>query len=398
MTCALALLPAMLRHTAASKAAQAKLSVAAAIARCALSAATCLVPLVGQQSPGTQPLGATFRTEASTASRGGLVSAPGVLAARFDHDDLVGFCRTTRTPNRRAIHGFRFEGEDKNGATPETYSIRVYTEDPARPGFPALPPLLMLGPFQTTATAPGVQRQTYTHQLLTPLEVPADADLFVGIAVAAAPSWPNDGFAVQCVLGGPSNWPIYDAPGAAPIQHGSYGLAIDAAGQAFYNSTRQLLIDLLCEAPGGAGTALHNQTTYPIGTTMPGSGGFLSGLHPDAVAPPRRPGRLDRPGFAFLDNNLPNGAPVFFLTDFGSFGPETPVQSLVPGSVGVLCLKSPSVITVGVGLMQNGTAAFVLQLGTGVRSVLQGLPLLQQGIALAPNLSIRASPCIRQLF
>lgn len=320
------------------------------------------------------------------------------MVTRFDHDDVVGFCRTTRTANRRAIHGIRFLGEDKNGATPETYSIHIYTEDAARPGFPAQPPLLVLGQFQTTAGTAGLSQQRYTHLLPTPLEVPADADLFVGVAVAPAPSWPNDGFAVQCVLGAASNWPVFDAPGAGAIQHGSYGLAIDAAGQAFYNSTRQLLIDLLCEAPGGAATALHNQTTYPIGTVLPGSGGFLSGLHPDAVAPPRRAGRQDRPGFTFLDTTLANGSLVFFLCDFGSFGPETMLNTLVPGSVGVLCLKPASTITGSVGLLQNGSASWVLQFGPAVRTVLQGLPLLHQGVALAPNLSVRASPCARQLL
>lgn len=364
-------------------------------ALCTAAIALQCLSLTAQQTPGLQALGATFRTTASTASRGGLVSAPGVLVARFDHDDLVGFCRTTNTPDRRAIHGIRFWGEDKNGATAETYSIHIYTEDATRPGFPALTPLLVLGPFQTLAGAPGITQQVYTHTLPRPLEVPTDEDLFVGVAVAAAPTWPNDGFAVQCVLGGPSNWPIYDATGAAPIQHGSYGLAIDAAGQRFYNSRRQLLVDLLCAAPGGSGTSLHNQASYPIGATMPGSGGFLSGLHPDAVVPSARPGRQDRPGFTFLDNSLPTGSLVFFLCDFGAFGPETPLQNLLPGSVGVFCLK-PSAVTVSVGLVQNGSASLVLQFGAGIRAVLQGLPLLHQGLALAPNLTVRGSPCVRQ--
>lgn len=362
---------------------------------CAATTAVLCAASLGCQ----QPLGSTYRTVASTASRGALVGAPGTLLARFDHDDYVGWGRTTSTPNRRVVRGIRFAGEDKNGATPETYTVHVYSEDLARPGFPLLTaPLLQLGPFATPNQPAGLARFVVSQVFPNPLEVPADRDLFVGIGIGAAPTWPNDGFAVQCLLGVASNWPLFDAPGSAPIQHGSYGLAVAAAGTSFYNSTRQLLIDLLCDAPGGACTAQSNQPSFPAGAIAPGSGGFLSALHPDVVSPPAHAGRADNPGFTFLDPTLPDGTLVFFSTDLGGFGPEVPLASFVPGSVGVFCLKSATTLSLGLRLLSGGEASLVIPVNASVRGVLQGLPLLYQGIALGGNLTLRGSPCGRQVF
>jgi hypothetical protein len=346
-----------------------------------------------------QPLGATFRTQASTASRGGLVTARGTLVARFDLDDCVGWGRTTSTPNRRVVRGATVQLEDKNGATPETWTLVVYGEDPATPGFPAVAaPLRVAGPFSTGQRPAGLAQWAETVVFAAPLEVPADRDLFVGVLVASAPAWPADGLAVQCVLGAPSQWPVYDQPGTAPIQHGSYGLAVDAAGLRFYNSTRQLLIDLLTDAPGGSCTALGNQSSYPIGSASPGSGGYLSAAHPDASAPARQAGRADVPGFALLDSALPNGSPVFFLLDIGAFAAEQPFAAFVPGSVGVSCLKPPSMLVATIGLAFGGTASFQVPLSSGQRTWLRGLPLLYQGVAMAPSLTLRATPCLRQVL
>lgn len=366
--------------------------------RSSLLAAT-LAVLCATSIRGQQPLGSTFRTVASTASRGALVGAAGTLVARFDHDDYVGWGRTTATPNRRVVRGVRFASEDKDGATPENYTVNVYTEDLARPGFPLLTaPLLQLGPFTTPNQPAGLARFTVRLVFPNPLEVPADRDVFVGIGIGTAPTWPNDGFAVQCLLGAASNWPIFDAPGSAPIQHGSYGLAVDAAGTSFYNSSRQLLIDLLCDAPGGSCTTRSNQPSFPIGATATGSGGFLSGLHPDVVSPPAHTGRADDPGFTFLDPTLPDGSAVFFATDLGGFGPEVPLANFAAGSVGVFCLKSPTTVSLGLRLLSGGEASLVIPVNASVRGVLQGLPLLHQSIALGPNLTLRGSPCGRQLF
>jgi len=203
---------------------------------------------------------------------------------------------------------------------------------------------------------------------------------------------------VQCLLGAASMWPLYDPPGNAAIQHGSYGLAIDATGAQFYNSRRQLLVDLLCDAPGGSCTAHSNQASFPIGNGAPGGGGFLSGLHPDVASPPRNAGRADDPGFTFLDPTLSNGSAVFFLSDLGGFGAEVPLTNFVPGSVGVFCLKSPTTSTLGLVLQNGGQASLVIPIGGAVRTVLQGLPLLYQAIALGPNLTLHGSPCGRQIF
>jgi hypothetical protein len=345
-----------------------------------------------------QRLGATYRTTPSVASRGALLGFGGTLVARFDHDDYVGWGRTTATPNRRAVHGVTFQAEDKDGSTAESYRIVVYTEDPTAPGFPDLGnPLLALGPFQNAVRPVGIAQFTLSHVFAAPLEVPADRDVFVGVEVGPVANWPNDGFSVSCTLGAPSTWPLHDDPGPAPIQHGSYGLAIDGAGLRFYNSRRQLSIDLLCDAPGGACTAVTSQATYPIGAVPPGNGGYLSALHVDAVRPSTNPGRADDPGFAFLDPSLANGTLVLFLADFGTFGNELPLRTFVPGSIGVACLKTSS-ITISLGQIAGGVCTNVMQIGGPVRTVLSGLPLLQQGIALTTANTLRGSPCCRQMF
>jgi len=144
--------------------------------------------LVAAQLAAQQPLGATFGTLPSAASRGALLGAAGTLVARFDHDDYVGWGRTTSTPNRRVIHGVTFTSEDKDGSTQESYSVLVYGEDPLLPGFPATAtPLLVVGPFQNPPRTLGPAQFQKTHLFATPLEVPADRDVFVGIQLGAAP-------------------------------------------------------------------------------------------------------------------------------------------------------------------------------------------------------------------
>lgn len=355
--------------------------------------------LLGGALLGQQPLGATYRTQASTASRGGLVTAGGTLVARFDTEDCIGWGRTTATPNRRVVRGVMIQFEDKQGATAETWALRVYTEDPQAAGFPlATAPLLALGPFSSGIRPAGLVQWTETLIFPAPLEVPADRDVFVGVQLAAAPAWPADGLAVQCVLGSPSLWPVYDQPGTAPIQHGSYGMAIDASGQRYYNSTRQLLIDLLTDAPGGSCLAVTNQASYPIGGVYPGSGGYLSAAHPDATAPARQPGRNDTPGCVLLDAQLTAGSLVVFLLDIGSFGLEQPLTNVVPGSVGVSCLKPASTLVAALSLASTNAALLQVPLTASQRAWLRGLPLLYQVMAMPPTLVLRAGPCLRQVL
>lgn len=345
-----------------------------------------------------QPLGATFRVDASVAARGAFLSAPGSLIARFDHDDYVGWGRTTPIANRRAVLGVTFRSEDADGSTPESWSVNLYTEDTVSAGFPDVrTALASVGPFTNPTRPAGVAAFTHTLTFATPALVPADRDVFVGVALSAANLWPADGHAVQCVLGHPSRWPQYDQTGPAPIQNQGYGLAQNAQGFLFYNTTRQLLIDLLCAAPGSACTAITNQPNYPISNAAPGTGSYLSGLHPDAANPPMNTGRADDIGFVFLANNLPNGTPVAFLTDVGNFGPEFPLSLFVPGSVGVFCLNQATVVTSVIGFLSAGQASHVIQIPAAFRPRLGNLDLLQQALALDPiGNTLHAGPCGRR--
>ncbi|MBK8101714.1 MAG: hypothetical protein IPK26_31920 [Planctomycetes bacterium] len=67
-----------------------------------------------------------------------------------------------------------------------------------------------------------------------------------------------------------------------------------------------------------------------ISNTAPGTGSFLSGLHPDATNPPFNPGRADDVSLVYLDTQMPNGRPVFFLADSpGNFWRRTAVRRLL---------------------------------------------------------------------
>lgn len=348
------------------------------------------LPTVAQQ-----PLGATFGLAPSNASRGGLLGAAGTLCARFDHDDCIGWGLSATAANTRQIRGVTFVSQDQNGATAENYWLVVMTESATSPGMPNLQAVATFGPYTHPATAPGVAVFTNTHVFPTPVAVPADRDVFIGVRLDPAPLWPNDGHSVQCALGVVSQWPVYDLPGPGTIQHGSYALAIDAAGAVFYRSTRQLLIDLLIDGPGGAATTVTNQSTYPASNAPPGIGGYLSGLHPDVRLPATFPGRLDDVGFVYLDTALPNGMPVFFLADLGNFAGEVRLDALFAGATGSVCL-SPSALVLGLGFALGGRCHRAFPLPSALRPSIGGTNLLQQAIGLDPTFAMRASPCLRQ--
>jgi hypothetical protein len=346
-----------------------------------------------------QPVGATNRTSASVPSRGGLNALPGTLFTRFDHDDLRGFGMTT--PGTHVITGVVVSLADYDGSTPETFSVELYSEDPGMPGFPLLgSPLVSVGPFASPPAGPGRAPFTSTVPFAPAVNVPSGKDLFVGIVLQGAPTWPADGLAVDCVLGHSSRWTVYDATGPAAIQNGSYAsMLFSGSGSATYNTARQLVIDLLTPTPGGGSTAVTNQLNYVISNSPPGSGGFLSALHPDARATPLHPGRADDVGFEFLDQATPDGSLVLFFADFTGFGPELSLQTLAPGSRGVACLPLATMESMGTSVVAAGRSSITLPIPAPVRVVLAGVPMVMQAVALDIGAGIlNASPCTRRVF
>jgi hypothetical protein len=197
------------------------------------------------------------------------------------------------------------------------------------------------------------------------------------------------------VLGHSSQWPICDLPGPAPIQHGSYALKFEA-GSLSYNTKRQLVIDLLTPNPGCAATAVTNQAQYAISNAVPGSGGLLSALHPDARSAPLNPGRADDIGFSYLDPTHADGTFVLFFADFTGFGPELSLQGIVAGSRGVVCLPVATLQNFGSAVTTAGAAHLHIPIPAPVRAVLAGVPMFMQ--ALAFDVVLHATPCVRRVF
>ncbi|MBK8101040.1 MAG: hypothetical protein IPK26_28485 [Planctomycetes bacterium] len=360
---------------------------------------TAVLPAVLAALPAQQqPIGSTFRTANSVNSRGGVFSSQVTLIARFDRADYVGWGKANGLPGVRQITGVTFQSTDNDGSSAESWSVVIFTEDLANRGYPLVTaPVATFGPFTNAVRPAGAAGFTHTITF-APVSVPDGADVFVGVQLATVSGWPTNGHAVNCLLGNPTRWPTYDQPGAAPIEHMGYGLAWDGVSPPVYNTPRQLLIDILHDAPGAAATAITNQTSLAISNTAPGTGSFLSGLHPDATNPPFNPGRADDVSFVYLDTQMPNGTPVFFLADFGNFGAELPFAGFVPGSIGALCLNPVTASTMGFQVLAGGQTSMGITIPAAIRPTLSGLALVRQAVALTPTLTLRGSPCGRQVF
>ncbi|MGE3171868.1 MAG: hypothetical protein AB7O97_04530 [Planctomycetota bacterium] len=346
-----------------------------------------------------QQTGAIVGTLNSVASRGGLNSLAGTMIARFDADDLRGYGMTT--PGTHVITGVRLELEDWNGATPETYSVEIYGEEPGLPGFPILTaPLVATGGLNTPPGG-GTGSQVISTLIGLPATSAASGqDLFLGVKLQVANTWPVDGLGVRSVLGHSSRWPIYDSPGPAPIQHGSYAMSVPAgAALGSYNTARQLLVDFLTQTPGGASLAITNQTNYPVSNTPPGAGGFLSALHPDSRSFPIGFGRADDVGFRYEDQFTPDGSLVLFFANFNGFGPELSLQPFAAGSRGVICLPLTDSWTLGSAVTAGNAASWSSTFPAALRGLLAGVPMAMQAIAFdTTSGALNASPCSRRVF
>jgi len=348
---------------------------------------------------GQQPVGFTFHTQSSVASRGTLNTIAGEVMQRFDHDDLRGW--GALVPGTHTIRGASFVVQDMDASTPSNFDLKFYGEDPARPNFPDVTTTLASVTGIAGPTGAGTIAVQYTITLLTPLTVPATGDLFMALFLPAAPAWPADGLTPQCTLGAPAgSFTVYDRPGSAAIPQNGYCVVLaTATGTLVSPTTRSELYELLTDAPGGIVTAITNQTSFAVSNTAPGTGSFFSAFHPDASSPPRNAGRADDIGYAYLDPALPDGSLVVFVAEFGGFAAETPLSTLLPGSIGSTHLGTATATVLGLRLLNSGEAAFVTTIPAAARPLLGGLSLLQQGIGVdALNGTMRGGPTGRQQF
>jgi len=370
------------------------------------------------------PLGTFTNMGTTYATRGGAATPntnPAVLFARHDMENYAGFT-TGVTPGTRQVTGINFVIQDQNLATTETFSLVVYTGDPAMADFPNVTtPLATSGNF-VLPVGTGGGSYNASANFATPVTAPATDDVYVGLSFNSG--WVVSGTAVtdglsvweQRLQAGAGTIATFDLagprlPATSPAgTYGGYYCANPAAGPA-YPVVTQYKIQPIVPISGGVACTRTNQTGNHVESTAgavagftvqePGAGtsNMFSGLHPDAANPSTNAGRTDDIGQMFLNASLPAGSLVFFFIDLGGFGAfEVPAANFVPGSTGVACMNLGSMQVLGFSLLgSNGRAYRVSTFGAATRSLLSGFNWVQQAVALdvATN-TIHATACTIQ--
>lgn len=353
------------------------------------------------QAQQLQPTGHLLRSITATYTRGSLGQSASELIQRFDADDLRGFGVESAFPGVHVVRGATLGIVDYAGSTPNPQcDVTLYTEDPARPGFPDL--TAPLG--GVTGIDPGIGLfQFVSIGFPTAVLAPVGRDLFLGVRIPATTS-PYWGVRMLFLPGGPGTV-TFDRAGPAlptsPPEANSYCLTRDlTTNDLTYEPRGQYLVDLLTTSPSGMASALTNQASWQVSILEPGGTSMLSGLHPDASNAPLNPGRADDVAFVFRDAESVLGWPVVFLGAFADFGPTVPLDQFVPGSVGGSCLDPTASFAMSLRFL-NGSllAAHVTTIPPAARAMIQGLSWTQQAIGLDLNTgTLRGSQCVKQHF
>lgn len=375
-------------------------------------ACSTLVLLCAAAAPAQDLLGTLNRTDTSFTSRGsaGVPNTnPSVAFNRLDHEYYAGWGYDPANPGMRRIVGMQVFLQDQIGNTPETFDALIYGEDPAGPDYPNVnaPLGAVLGiptpPTTITTAFPFSMNITFA----TPVLAPAAADVFVavGLPQPVGTTWPNDGLSVHAFyyIGVTSGF--FDLPGAAhpptsmaTASNGGWYVANPLNPPTYTATPRQWKMDLIVGGATGVAGTITNQTSAPLSNFAPGTSSQASGLHPDAANPPLNPGRADDVCGRWYRSSAPNGTPVLFLLDLGTFFPEIPVASLLPGSTGVACLNPATLALLGIAFTNAGEAFYPILLPASSRGILPGMSIVHQAVALTPTGAADAGPCTRQVF
>lgn len=333
--------------------------------------------------------------------------AAGELIQRFDADDMRGFGIEPQFPGMQIVRGVWLQTREVGGGgIPDGGSVvTLYTEDPLRPNYPDLQfPLVSIPSSAAYAPAPVPLLLLGDRIFPTPfpVAVPMGKDLFVGFTVNATVG--IGGRRLNHLSHLPTS-NINDRAGSGlptfPPEQASYRLYRNlATDELTYESGGQYAMDFLTVTPGGFPTAKTNQVSFQISNWGAGATSMLSGLHPDAASPPRNPGRADDVGFYFTDREMAAGDPVLFLASFTGFGPIVPLDQIMPGSYGGLCLPETELVPLAmVPLAANRTASMLWTIDGALRPSLLGLSWVQQAIGLdSADGVFRGSMCVRQRF
>ncbi|HEX5054163.1 MAG TPA: hypothetical protein VFZ65_20460 [Planctomycetota bacterium] len=352
-----------------------------------------LALLTAPVMPQLAPAGSWLRLSTLTMSSGPNGPNGTEIIQRFDADQLRGFGIESGHPGVQVVRGARLLSQAFGSSIPNNnIAVTLYTEDPARPGYPDLsaplaqvtnvPPVGTFGPTDAVFPTPGL--------------APIGRDVFVGVHLN--PPAGAFGTTVGLIYGYLSGSSSIVLPGGAmpssPPEANSFRLYRDVTNNALTYGTRaQYLIDLLIEGPSGMPTAVF------IPGAAPGSTTLLAGLYPDATNPPFNSGRADNSGFIFSDVTITEGSPVAFLAAFADFGPIVALDSLIPGSRGGLCLEPTALFPLTVGIVTNHEVWIETPIPPAVRLTIGGQSWTQQavGFDLATG-TLRGTQCGKQSF
>lgn len=375
----------------------------------------CALALAASSLSAQQFIGFAHNLESGATSRGAIAGGAGEVMTRIDASDYAGWANDPSNVQNRLIRGVSCIVQDQDAVlTPETFNIKFYREDPARPGYPLLSSGVMAvtGVAGPAAPPSGVVAATY-HSITfaTPVSMPVGADTFVAFAVPANNGWfGSDGLSFHFSLGYQPNasYTVFDLPGAAmgPLETSavtpasSYALSwSQSSGVMAYSTRRQMIVDLASDAAGGVITASTNQGSYISSNGADGTASFMSALHPDAVNPAANVGRADNIGYRFEDTSLADNSPVFYVAALGSFAPELSLSLVVPGSSGAVALNMQNSVTFALGLTSLGGSQVSVTVPAGARNFISGWPLLQQAVAYdGLTGTLHAAPAGRQVF
>ena len=362
---------------------------------------------------GQDVLGVLNRTDTSFTSRGSSSAPntnPSFAFARIDHEHYAGWGADPANPGSRTIQGMRLVIQDQVGSTAESYGIAIYREDPTLPNYPDIAaPLATAGPFPT---APNGLTTAAVFDVLanfaTPVAAPTNEDLFLALDLpqpSAGGTWPTDGLSLHAIYYVNVTSGSFDLPGGShpttPPEQGNGGYHVPSIGlgPTYTTTPRQWKLEPIVPGATGVPGTITNQTTAPQSTLAPGTSSMASGLFPDATNPPRNPGRLDDISGRWFRSGAPNNTPVFFLLDLGTFGPEIPMSTILPGSTGVSCLNLATAELIGLSFTLNGEATFPIAIPASARPLLAGVSLMHQAAGFnASTGGVDANGCTRQVF
>ena len=380
------------------------------ILRCGCVGAAITAALSAQQF-----IGFAYNGEITAVTRGALGTHAGEVIAVIKGEEYAGW--GTDVAGQRTISSLFFVVQDQNFQTAETFSIKLYPEDAANPGFPNLAAGVA---FATNLPGPGapmsgvISAEARVVTPTTPVSVPivGSGDVFVSFVLPGNAGWPNtDGLSLDTQFGyQPSAaFTVFDVPGSAQqptatiTVNNTHMHTFDAQTQQYFLSRSScLLMDVAHSGTGGAVLGITNQASLlgsanpaPAGFgPAPGTGDFMSGVSPDVTG--FTAGRADDIAFDYFRGTAAANSLVLFLGDLGAFGTEVPLGLIFAGGTGTICV-SPTFLPLGVAVADTTGEAFrVIAFPAALRPQVAGIAIVQQALELDATGGLHLSPCGRQ--